>query len=318
MQVASARAIDFLGLRNAAFGLSGALLGVGLLGVLLLGLRSSIDFAGGTLLEVHFDPPVSVAQVREQLARVPVGGRTMNLASSEIKQFGSPNDILIRVAGDPSGSDIGESILAVVRAGFRASVHEEDFIRRHEKVGPKIGSELTGATVRAVLVSLGLILLYMAWRFHRVLYGFAAVVALFHDVLITLGLLSLLRVEISLVVVAGILTLIGYSLNDTIVVFDRIRENLRVRRRQEFVAVLNTSINETLSRTLITSLTTLMAVLILLVFGGGVNRDFAITLLVGIVVGTYSSIFVATPVMYLGHLRDVRREASVQAQAAVR
>ena len=195
-----------------------------------------------------------------------------------------------------------------VQSAFPNNIQGIDWIRRQEKVGPKIGEELSGAAVRAVLVALGLILLYMAWRFHRFLYGIAAVAALFHDVLITLGLLSLFGVDITLAVVAGLLAIVGYSLNDTIVVFDRIRENLHVVRREGFAGMIDLSINECLSRTLVTSLTTLVAVFVLMAFGGEVNRDFTITLLIGVVVGTYSSVFVASPVLFMGHQRSEAKE----------
>ena len=296
--------IRFLSLRNIGFGASAAVLLIGVVSILgINGIRPGIDFAGGTLLELHFDPAVQVEDIRGQLDRVPVGDAEIDLSKSEIKQFGSENDILIRVTESGEGTEVADGIMEVLESGFAASIAEMEWIRRQEKVGPKIGSELSSAAVRAVLVALGLILLYMAWRFHRFLYGIAAVVALFHDVLITLGLLSLFDIEITLAVVAALLAIVGYSLNDTIVVFDRIRENLHTARRQGFDGTVNQSINECLSRTLITSATTLLAVLVLMIFGGEVNRDFTITLMIGVVVGTYSSIFVASPVLYLGQQR---------------
>ena len=296
--------IRFLSLRNIGFGTSAAVLLIGIVSLLgINGIRQGIDFAGGTLLELHFDPAIQVEDIRSQLGRVPVGDAEIDLSKSEIKQFGSENDILIRVSESGAGTEVADGIMEVLKAGFAASIEEMEWIRRQEKVGPKIGSELSSAAVRAVLVALALILIYMAWRFHRFLYGIAAVVALFHDVLITLGLLSLLNIEITLAVVAALLAIVGYSLNDTIVVFDRIRENLHTARRQGFDGTVNQSINECLSRTLITSATTLMAVLVLMLFGGEVNRDFTITLMIGVVVGTYSSVFVASPVLYLGQQR---------------
>ena len=301
--------IRFLSLRNIGFGASAAVLligGVSILGI--NGIRQGIDFAGGTLLELHFDPAVKVEDIRSQLGRVPVGEAEIDLSKSEIKQFGSENDILIRVSESGAGTEVADGIMGVLKSGFASSIEEMEWIRRQEKVGPKIGSELSNAAVRAVLVALALILIYMAWRFHRFLYGIAAVVALFHDVLITLGLLSLFNIEITLAVVAALLAIVGYSLNDTIVVFDRIRENLHTARRQGFDGTVNQSINECLSRTLITSATTLMAVLVLMIFGGEVNRDFTITLMIGVVVGTYSSVFVASPVLYLGHQRAAAKE----------
>ena len=302
--------IRFLSLRNIGFGTSAAVLLIGIVSILgINGIRQGIDFAGGTLLELHFDPAVQVEDIRSQLGRVPVGDAEIDLSKSEIKQFGSENDILIRVSESGAGTEVADGIMGVLKAGFANSIEEIEWIRRQEKVGPKIGSELSSAAVRAVLVALALILIYMAWRFHRFLYGIAAVVALFHDVLITLGLLSLLNIEITLAVVAALLAIVGYSLNDTIVVFDRIRENLHTARRQGFDGTVNQSINECLSRTLITSATTLMAVLVLMIFGGEVNRDFTITLMIGVVVGTYSSVFVASPVLYLGQQRAAAKEA---------
>ena len=296
--------IDFLGMRKMGFGVSGIVFLLGVVSVVAInGLRPSIDFAGGTLVELHFEPPVDIGDIRGQLSQVTVGEQVQDLSGSEIKQFGSPNDILIRVTEGIAGTEVADGIMAALKAGFPGSIQESDWIRRQEKVGPKIGSELSGAAVRAVLVSLGLILLYMAWRFHRVLYGIAAVIALFHDVLITLGLLSIFGVEISLAVVAALLAIVGYSLNDTIVVFDRIRENLRSARRQSFGQIINTSINECLSRTLVTSLTTLVAVVVLMIWGGEVNRDFTIALMIGIIIGTYSSTFVASPVLFLWQQR---------------
>ena len=303
--------IRFLSLRNIGFGTSAAVLLIGIVSILgINGIRKGIDFAGGTLLELHFDPAVQVEDIRSQLGSVPVGDAEIDLSKSEIKQFGSENDILIRVSESGTGTEVADGIMGVLKAGFAASIEEMEWIRRQEKVGPKIGSELSNAAVRAVLVALALILIYMAWRFHRFLYGIAAVVALFHDVLITLGLLSLLDIEITLAVVAALLAIVGYSLNDTIVVFDRIRENLHTARRQGFDGTVNQSINECLSRTLITSATTLMAVLVLMLFGGEVNRDFTITLMIGVVVGTYSSVFVASPVLYLGQQRAAAKEAN--------
>ncbi len=303
--------IRFLSLRNIGFGTSAAVLLLGMISILgINGIRPGIDFAGGTLLELHFDPAVQVEDIRGQLGRVPVGDAEIDLSKSEIKQFGSENDILIRVTESGEGTEVADGIMGVLKAGFADNIAALEWIRRQEKVGPKIGSELSSAAVRAVLVALGLILIYMAWRFHRFLYGIAAVVALFHDVLITLGLLSLFDIEITLAVVAALLAIVGYSLNDTIVVFDRIRENLHTARRQGFDGTVNQSINECLSRTLITSATTLLAVLVLMLFGGEVNRDFTITLMIGVVVGTYSSVFVASPVLYLGQQRAAAKRAN--------
>ena len=301
--ILSGTGVSFLSMRKLALGCSGAVLALGVASIVALnGLKPGIDFAGGTLLELHFDPAVEVEEVRDPLSRVEVGGRTLDLYSSEIKHFGSANDILIRVAEAETGTDVADGIKAALRAALPENLGPES-VRRQEKVGPRIGEELSGAALRAVALSLALILVYMAWRFKQFLYGIAAVVALFHDVLLTLGLLSLLDIEITLAVVAAILAIVGYSLNDTIVVFDRIRENLRSARRMTFFELINASINECLSRTVVTSVTTLIAVLVLMVWGGEVIRDFTITLLIGILVGTYSSVFIASPTLYYGHLR---------------
>ena len=311
MAVLANTRIPFLSLRRPALLGSAGVLALGLVSVAAInGLTPGIDFSGGTLLELTFDPPVSIEQLRAELNSVQVGDRTVDLSASEIKHFGSESDILIRVSESEEGTDVADGIKETLQAGLGGHIPDDlEWVRRQEKVGPKIGEELSGAAVRAVLVSLGLILVYMAWRFHQFLYGIAAVVALFHDVLITLGLLSLLDIEITLAVVAAIMAIVGYSLNDTIVVFDRVRENLHGIRRGDFTDILNVSINECLSRTFITSLTTLLVVVVLMVWGGEVIHDFTITLMIGILVGTYSSVFIASPVLYYGHERDQARES---------
>lgn len=305
--------IRFLSMRKTAMVVSGGVLAIGLISVVGINhLKPGIDFAGGTLLELHFDPPVSIEQIRDLLDEVELGDSTTDLSASEIKRFGSDNDIIIRVSESETGTDVADGIKQVLKSGLGASIQNDlEWVRRQEKVGPKIGFELREKAVQAVLTSLVLILVYMAWRFRQFLFGIAAVVALFHDVLITLGLLSLLDIEITLAVVAALLAIVGYSLNDTIVVFDRVRENLLAgRARDGFAEVLDISINECLSRTVVTSLTTLFAVVVLMGWGGEVIRDFTITLFIGILVGTYSSVFVASPVLYYGHARSASRDES--------
>ena len=311
--VLSNLSIPFIHLRKIAMLVSAAVLALGLVSVAAVNkLTPGIDFAGGTLLELRFEPAVPVEEIRSNLGSVPVGDGTRDYSSSEIKQFGAPENILIRVTESEVGTDVADGIKQVLRSGLGGNIAEADWVRRQEKVGPRIGQELTGAAVRAVIVALALILVYMAWRFKQFLFGIAAVAALAHDVLITLGLLSILDIEITLAVVAAILAIVGYSLNDTIVVFDRIRENLRSGERAAFGDTLNISINECLSRTVITSLTTLIAVAILMIWGGEVIRDFTLTLAVGILVGTYSSVFVASPVLLAGHERSQRRQERSQ------
>lgn len=298
--------IGFLGFRHAGFAISiiAILIGLGST-VVKGGYNLSIDFRGGTLLELHFDPPVPVGDIRDALASVTVQGQdtvqaqNVDLRQSEIKEFGTPSDILIRVEESAQGTAVADGIKTTLRSRFSDSVGDPiDWLRRQEAVGPKIGEELKKDAVYAIITSLILIILYIWIRFKRIHYGVAAVVALFHDILITLGIFSLLDKEISLAIVAALLTIVGYSLNDTIVVFDRVREDLRLYRRETFGAIINRSINECLNRTLLTSGTTLLVVIALFTLGGEVIHDFALALIVGVIVGTYSSSFVASPIVY--------------------
>ena len=191
---------------------------------------------------------------------------------------------------------LSDKILEIIKKNFPQNIDPNTFIRMQQEIGPRIGEELKGKALLAIFWALVGIILYIWWRFEFT-FGIAAVIALFHDVLITIGIFSITGKEMSLPVVAALLTIVGYSLNDTIVVFDRIREDLKKFRRESYVNVFNHSINETLSRTIITSLTTFVVVLSLYLFGGSVIHDFAFALLIGIIVGTYSSVFVASPIM---------------------
>ncbi len=284
--------INFIGRRKMAFAVSGLmlLLSIGLLAT--RGLNFGIDFTGGTLVEVQFQQAPEIAQVRKAITPAGYG-------QAIIQQFGSPEEILIRVqnkAGAKS-SVISTDILDALTSVFGADAAE---MRRVEYVGPQVGEELTRAGILAVLISMLAILVYVTFRF-EFRFALGADVALLHDVTIVLGLFALTGKEFTLPVVAALLTVIGYSLNDTIVVFDRIRENLEANRRrkrqQDEVAIVNGSVNQTLARTLMTSFTTLLVVFALFLLGGEVIHDFAFALIAGIVVGTYSSIFVASPVM---------------------
>ncbi len=304
---------DFLRIRRAAF--------VGSVLVILVGLGSSItkggynigiDFAGGTLLELHFTPPVPVGEIREALGRVDLEHRTVDLRQSEIKQFGPPTDVLIRVEEEAEGTLVGDAIKKTLRTRFASFIGDEtEWLRRQEAVGPKIGSELKSDAIKAILLSMVLIILYIWWRFKQIQFGIAAVAALLHDVLITLGIFSLTNKEISLAIVAALLTIVGYSLNDTIVVFDRIRENLNLHRRDSYRNIINRSINECLNRTALTSGTTLLVVIALFVSGGEVIHDFAFALIIGVVVGTYSSSFVASPLVVEWQAASERRSGGV-------
>ena len=303
--------IDFLGLRRGAFVLSVVFILVGIgSAVVKGGYNLGIDFAGGTLLELHFDPATSVGDIRQSLGDVRVGDRNVDLRNSEIKEFGSPNDILIRVEEEAEGTAIADAIKTRLKSDFAGNIRDvTEWLRRQEAVGPKIGEELKTNAVYAILVSMVLIIVYVWWRFRQIEFGVAAVIALFHDVMITLGIFSLLDREISLAIVAALLTIVGYSLNDTIVVYDRIREDIKLYRRETFGTVINRAINECLNRTVLTSGTTMLVVLSLIFLGGEVIRDFAVALLIGIIVGTYSSAFVASPIVVEWHNR---REAKAK------
>jgi len=275
--------IDFLGKRKLAGMISGATILAGLISLVLHGgPLYSIDFEGGSEIQVLFTESTSVEEVRTVLSEIGYGDAT-------IRGFGSEDEFLIHV----KTSTRSEEQVNTIREAL-ASIHGGSYeIRRLETVGPKIGKELRGDMISAVLIAMAGIVIYISIRF-QFMYAIGAIVALAHDILITLGLFSLLNLEISLTVLAAFLFIVGYSLNDTIVVFDRVRENAKEKRHDSFESVLNISLNQTLNRTIITSLTTMTVVLILLFFGGEVIKPFAFALTVGLVVGTYSSIFVAS------------------------
>ena len=274
--------IDFVGKSAIAKFLSMALI---IAGLASLGMKGgpalSIDFTGGTIAQLQFEKAVEVGELRNLLAE-------NGFESSEIITFGSPNEILIKTQFSGANSELESNLKSAIKSEFQ--------VRRVESVGPKIGKELQSDALSAILLSLLLILIYISFRFDR-FYAYGSVVALIHDVLITMGVFSLLRIEIDLTIVAAFLTIVGYSLNDTIVVFDRIRENVVKHARESLDSIVNISLNSTLGRTIVTSLTTFVVVFSLFLFGGEVIKNFAFALIVGIFVGTYSSIYVASPVM---------------------
>jgi preprotein translocase SecF subunit len=282
-----------VGRRKFAFWISAGLILVGIISLVARGGPVfSIDFAGGTLLQIQFERDLSVQEIRNSLD-------TIGWGDAEIQRFGEGKEFLIRVKKQEVGTRVGDQIKEAMTRDFPDNKFE---VRRQEKVGPKIGEELKGKAVLAILYAMIGILIYISWRF-EFKFAVGAIAALFHDVLITVGIFSLLNREISLAIVAALLTIVGYSLNDTIVVFDRIREDLALMRGQSYEAIINASINQTLSRTIITSLTTLVVVICLYILGGEVIRDFAFALMIGVIVGTYSSIFVASPVLIEWHGR---------------
>lgn len=279
--------IDFLGKRRWAYAFSGLLLLVSIGSLAAQGLKMGIDFTGGTLVEVAYQNSADLTVIRAALADDGFGDAT-------VQHFGSARDVLIRLKPDESVSSA--ELSARVVAAINKKTAEPAELRRVEFVGPQVGDELAEDGGLAMLYSMFGILIYIAWRFE---YKFAlgSVAALIHDVVITLGFFSLFGFEFDLTVLAAILAVIGYSLNDTIVVFDRIRDNFRLLRQVGSEEVMNTSLNETLSRTLMTSFTTILVLIALAVLGGEIIHNFSIALLVGILIGTYSSIFVASPIV---------------------
>ena len=291
--------IDFLGRRKLAGMISGAVILAGLVSLVLHGgPLYSIDFEGGTEIQVLFTEATNVDDVRNVLSDIGYG-------DAAIRSFGNEDEFLIHVKTATKSDEQVNTIREAL-----ASIHGGSYeIRRLETVGPKIGKELRGDMISAVLIAMAGIVIYISIRF-QFMYAIGALVALTHDILITLGLFSLLNLEISLSVLAAFLFIVGYSLNDTIVVFDRVRENTKEKRHDSFMSVINLSLNQTLNRTVITSLTTLTVVLILLFAGGEVIKPFAFALTVGLVVGTYSSIFVASPVVLVWDENQKRKKNS--------
>jgi len=296
MELLTGKNYRFVDRWNIAIGFSLLLIVIGLTSLVVhRGPRLSIDFTGGTILQVRVDPAPTTAQVRKV-----VDGLGFNGAL--IQQFGAPDEYLLTFPKmEKEGLDVAEAMKNALRKAMPDAKVE---MRREESVGPKIGKELKTAAINSIVVALVLIVLYITVRF-VFRYGIAAILALVHDVTITLGMFSLLNKEISLSIIAAFLTIIGYSLNDTIVVFDRIRENMALRRKESYREVVNRSINETLSRTIITSLTTVFVAASLYVLGGAVIHNFAFALTFGVIVGTYSSIFIASPILVWWHERHV-------------
>ncbi|MBN1828548.1 MAG: protein translocase subunit SecF [Deltaproteobacteria bacterium] len=282
--------IDFVGKTKIAVAVSAAMIIVSILSLIFHGgLNLGIDFAGGTLVQIKFQKQRNVEEIRTVLTSVQLEG-------SQIQKFGSDQEFLIKTERSSEELEgLSETISKAMTAAFGPDSFE---MRRVEVVGPKVGADLRQKGFLAILYAMAGILVYITWRF-QLRYAVGAVIALIHDVTITVGIFSLLNKEFTLPIIAALLTIIGYSLNDTIVVYDRIRENARgmAARRQGMASIINNSVNQTLSRTLLTSGTTLLVVIALFFLGGAVIHDFAFALLVGIVVGTYSSIYIASPVV---------------------
>ena len=283
---------DFLRQRAWAYGISIAFSVIGLAVLLFRGVNYSVEFTGGTIIQVETDKPADVGALRNAL-------QTRGIEGAEIQTFGSDREIVVRARVARTGTDandtqataeaVGQALDATLGAGTYK-------LLRTEAVGPKVGGELREQAVLAILLSFVAVLAYLAYRFEW-RFGVAAVVATAHDIIAAIAFITLIRLEVSLFVVAGLLTIVGYSLNDTIVIFDRIRENLHRRKRDGFESILNRSINETLPRTFFTGTTALGSLVALSVLGGDVVRPFALLMLFGVIVGTFSSIYIASPVL---------------------
>ncbi len=304
MRLIKETSIQFMAQSRLGLYVSGAVIGAGIISLILAGgPLLSIDFKGGTLLAVHFTDPVDVNDIRSAMSTVSIDGQPFDFSKTEIKQFGSTRDISVRIPHlDKEPANFAQRIIAYLRKSFPDKVPEveSDFILSIEKVGPKIGSELSNKAILAIISALGLILFYISIRF-EFNFALSAIAALAHDVFVTVGIFSIMGYEISLPIIAAFLTIVGYSLNDTIVIFDRIRENVKSMKRLTYTQVVDHSINDSLSRTIITSVTTFIVVLVLWLFGGEVINLFAFAMMVGVIVGTYSSIFVACPLVVRLH-----------------
>ncbi|HOK07297.1 MAG TPA: protein translocase subunit SecF [Syntrophales bacterium] len=278
---------DFVGKMKVAFGISMAMIVISIASIVWHGgLNYGIDFAGGTIIQVKFSTPFTIDKIREAL-------RPLGLQGAIIQEYGQ-GEILIRIA---AGASEPTGLSDRVAQSLKGALGEKSVeMRRVEMVGPKVGQDLTRKALLAIFFSWVGMLLYIAWRF-EFRFGLGAILALVHDTIITVGAFSILNKEFDLTIVAALLTIIGYSINDTIVVFDRIRENMRKDPKKDLAAVINESVNQTLSRTILTSLTVILVVVVLFFFGGAVIHDFAFALLVGVTVGTYSSIFIASPLV---------------------
>lgn len=282
--------IDFMGLRKYTFAFSGIVVLFGLFAIFQIftgRANLGIDLAGGTSIQVRFEQPVAIDQVRKILA-------TGGFPEASLQAVPGENIILIKVSERGREEKmVGEKVLGLLRKGFPANPQTVESV---SEIGPAIGKKLRTDALFALIVSAAAIIFYLAWRF-EFKFGVAAALATFHDVILLVSIFYLLGREMDLLFITALLTIGGYSLTDTVVVFDRIRENIRLRKKNTFSETINVSVNEVLSRTLITSLTTFMACVALLLFGGVVLKDFSLALSIGIIIGTYSSIFVASPII---------------------
>jgi len=279
----------FIEMRKIAFMISGLMILVSGYAVFHKGANFGIDFTGGTVVQINFSREVTEREMRETLSR-------HELSGASIQKMPNTNIMIVRIRKENLGPfEIAQKLTSI----FKEEFPQNQFtIERNEVVGPVIGEYLKKRGIKAFLFAFLGIIIYVAWRFVGGIWGIAGVAALIHDVFITFGILTILGKEITLQIVAALLTLAGYSINDTIVVYDRIRENIRLHYKKPLAELIDLSINETLSRTMMTGMTTLLALLAILFFGGPVIRDFSLTIFIGMFIGTYSSIYVASPLVY--------------------
>ncbi|MBI4378540.1 MAG: protein translocase subunit SecF [Nitrospinae bacterium] len=290
--------IDFIGKRNIAIAVSIILIVAGIISVAIKGgFNYGIDFSGGTMVQLLFKEDVPIDKVRNGLVKIHMG-------DSIIQHYGGGKEIIIRTkASSEVLEDIGEKIKNILEPEFSKGGFE---IRKVEMVGPKAGKDLRMKAILSLFYAMLLMLVYVSWRF-EFSFGLGAIIALIHDVLVTAGVISFTNTEFDLAIVAALLTIVGYSINDTIVVYDRIRENLKEKRRETYASILNISINETLSRTILTSFTVFMVSIILYLFGGEVIHGFSLAMVVGVIAGTYSSIYIASPIVLFWESSPGRR-----------
>jgi preprotein translocase subunit SecF len=276
--------INFMGVRNLAFAVTLVITLLSLGSLAFKGLNFGLDFTGGTLIEVSYEQPIQPDAVREQLARA-------GFADAQVQSFGATTDVLVRLAGDDPmlGNKVAQALQS--EAGGNQST-----VKRVEFVGPAVGEELRDQGGLGMLLALAGIMIYVAFRFQWK-FGAGAIVSLFHDVIVTLGVFSLFQIPFDLSVLAAVLAIIGYSLNDTIVIFDRVRENFRLLRKVDLIENINISTTQTLLRTLATSVSTLLAIAALMIFGGENLWGFSLALFIGVSAGTYSSVFIACVVL---------------------
>ena len=269
--------------------LSLILIAVSLLFLLFKGLNYGVDFKGGTLIELRTtDKTISITELRKSFTE-------MNLGDVSVKNFGNENDFIIKFE---KKDNLEENFIVNLKNELKKDIGDSFNFRRVESVGPKVSSELLKSGILAIALSLGAMLIYIWIRFEWQ-FSLGAIAAIFHDVIVTLGFFSILNLEINLSIVAAVLTIVGYSMNDTVVIFDRVRENLRKFSDIEIFDLTNISINETLSRTIITSATTLLALLSIFIFGGEILKGFSFAMILGVIVGTYSSIYIANPILVI-------------------